>query len=947
MRLPVPPRILGCSYERRDGDVLGGSSRPSLLIALTFLLILWPAISSAQSYFGKNKVQYESREWFILRTPHTEIFYYPEEEGLAREVAAIAESTCAEFDTTFNMTLEKPIPILLYAAHQHFQQTNAARGLISEGVGGLTELIKGRVILPHTGSRHRLVWVTRHELGHAYMLAKLSQVLRDNKKYRYGMPPLWFIEGLAEFVSTTWDSQAEGLLQDAVVSNLALPMTESGPITGSVLMYKEGQSFLLFLAEKYSRRHVMDLLENWWREDSFEKVFQYTFDRSLRELDVEWFAELRRQYYPYISEAYWTDEAARQITDGMSYDLAPTVYDADSDSSYRFFYLSANNGATDLKLGKVCGNEVDTEKLLRGGFSSKFESFHLFRSQLGVSTSGLVALVAQGGGRDVLHIYDGKSKDLLHTLAPKGLIGLSSPTWMPEDSAVVVVGQRRNGQMDLFRVRAADGSMVELTDDPYDDQDPSADPLGNRIVFASDRDGGKAGYYHLYELDLVTGESRRLTSGSWSDRDPMWSPDGSQVIFRSDRNRISNLFLWKEGEVKQISNFLGPVQSPSWLPDGRSILFAGQSRLMFHIYQMEVPHEEEGWAFESTDLEILPWPEIVRSEAKPEPYTRRMGLDIAQNGVALDPSLGAAGAGQFALTDMLGNESIYFFLANDSESLGSFLDGMEVGVSYFNQAHRMNYGIGLFRLTRMYDPALDLVRRERRVGGSLTASYPLSKFNRIEGSFVLRYAQDHLLRNAGFVDVWLASNFLNYVHDNTRWTHMGPTGGMRWNLGGGYTRDMTTGLGDFFTLRTDFRRYVEPITSVVSATRLLAQSSFGDDPQRSYLGGRFDLRGWPRRSLQGHHAFLFQQEFRFPLWHSLTLGVPSTWTFPPIYGAIFGDVGIAGDRQIRWNSAGSVGAGMYIGGGYYPAMRLDFIRRFDFQSFQNDTMVRFSFMFMY
>jgi hypothetical protein len=233
------------------------------------------------------------------------------------------------------------------------------------------------------------------------------------------------------------------------------------------------------------------------------------------------------------------------------------------------------------------------------------------------------------------------------------------------------------------------------------------------------------------------------------------------------------------------------------------------------------------------------------------------------------------------------------------------------------------------------------------VGGSLTASYPLSKFNRIEGSFVLRYAQDHLVRRAGFVDVWLASNFLTYVHDNTRWTHMGPTGGMRWNLGGGYTRDMTTGLGDFFTLRTDLRRYLEPIHSVVSASRLTVQSSFGNDPQRSYLGGRFDLRGWSRRSLSGYHAFLFQQEFRFPLWHSLTLGVPSTWTFPRIYGALFADVGIAGDRSRRLTSAGSLGAGFYIGGGYYPAIRLDFIRRFNEAGIHQDTVVHFSMMFLY
>ena len=47
---------------------------------------------------------------------------------------------------------QAPIPILLYSAHHLFQQTNATPGLISESTGGLTELIKGRVLMPHTGS---------------------------------------------------------------------------------------------------------------------------------------------------------------------------------------------------------------------------------------------------------------------------------------------------------------------------------------------------------------------------------------------------------------------------------------------------------------------------------------------------------------------------------------------------------------------------------------------------------------------------------------------------------------------------------------------------------------------------------------------------------------------------------------------------------------------------
>ena len=42
-------------------------------------------------------------------------------------------------------------PLILYAAHPHFEQTNAIGGTIGEGTGGVTESIRRRVILPLGG----------------------------------------------------------------------------------------------------------------------------------------------------------------------------------------------------------------------------------------------------------------------------------------------------------------------------------------------------------------------------------------------------------------------------------------------------------------------------------------------------------------------------------------------------------------------------------------------------------------------------------------------------------------------------------------------------------------------------------------------------------------------------------------------------------------------------
>src|SRR5206468_4972493 len=130
-----------------------------------------------------------------------------------------------------------------------------------------------------------------------------------------------------------------------------------------------------------------------------------------------------------------------------------------------------------------------------------------------------------------------------------------------------------------------------------------------------------------------------------------------------------------------------------------------------------------------------------------------------------------------ALSDMLGNEQLYLFLANDSDRFGNFWDGFELGVTYINRAQRLNWGVGVFRLTELYDIDLDQVRREKRLGFLGLASYPISKFTRIESSVLVRHASDHLLRSGFARDADLVSNYLAFVHDNSRWTEMGPAGG--------------------------------------------------------------------------------------------------------------------------------------------------------------------------
>ena len=46
---------------------------------------------SPAQYFGRNKVQYRTFDFRVLKTPHFDIYFYPEEEAAARDAARMAE----------------------------------------------------------------------------------------------------------------------------------------------------------------------------------------------------------------------------------------------------------------------------------------------------------------------------------------------------------------------------------------------------------------------------------------------------------------------------------------------------------------------------------------------------------------------------------------------------------------------------------------------------------------------------------------------------------------------------------------------------------------------------------------------------------------------------------------------------------------------------------------
>lgn len=169
--------------------------------------------------FGKNKVQYRVFDWSFIQSPHFDIYFYGEGQSLAEFTSEVAEDAYRQISRHLNWDLRRRVSIVVYNSHNDFQQTNVTYSYMPEGVGGVTELFKNRVVIPFEGSYEQFRHVIHHELVHAMINdmvfgGSVQSAMVNRVRLRI---PLWMNEGLAEYLSMGWDTQADMIIRDVAV----------------------------------------------------------------------------------------------------------------------------------------------------------------------------------------------------------------------------------------------------------------------------------------------------------------------------------------------------------------------------------------------------------------------------------------------------------------------------------------------------------------------------------------------------------------------------------------------------------------------------------------------------------------------------------------------------------------------------------------------------------
>jgi Tol biopolymer transport system component len=609
--------------------------RAGALLALC--LILLPGRAGAQT-FGKNKIQYKMFNWEVLSSPHFDVYFYQGERRLAEDVVAIAERANLKLSSDLDHRLARKIPILVYNSHNDFSQTNLTDELVDEAVGGFTEALKNRVVIPFTGSHEELRHVVVHELTHAFMF----DILYGNSFQsffggsNFVNVPLWLAEGLAEWESLGMEPGCEQFMRDGIIHDYIIPLQYE---PGGYLVYKQGQSVMSFLVRRYGREKLAELVRRLRTYRSSDRALERVLGVTAKKLSEDWTKDLKKQYWPQVATLDDPERFARRLTDHEKDHSNLNTSPAISPDGSQVAYLSDRRVYTDLYLMSALDGKM-LKRLVHTSQSRQFENIPSFRSSLSWSPDGkLLAFVAKSAGSDLIYLYDVQRSEVVRELR-YDFDGVSYPAFAPDGRWLAFEGLK-DGRNDVYLVPVEGGDPKRLTDDDFDEKDLVFGPDGN-LTFASDRHApvdreathlpGSPGTYGIYTLSPDGGAVREVLYTGHDDASPAWSPDGRLLAFVSQREHGQDLYLFRPADstVTQVTQLIGGIYSVSWSRSGDRLVFSALNKGAWDVFASREPlgadsalarlrTGSQAQSFRLADFALRPAPALAAATPVPAP----------------------------------------------------------------------------------------------------------------------------------------------------------------------------------------------------------------------------------------------------------------------------------------------------------------------------------------
>jgi hypothetical protein len=463
-----------------------------LLFLFACISLLWSYTSNAQVStveFGKNRVQYQKFNWKYYQTENFNTYFSQDGLGLGKYVAQIAEDQLPGLEEFVEYGLQRRTNIVVYNNFDEMQQANIGLGIEWQNTGGITKLVNNKMLVFFDGNHDNL----RRQIRQGIARVLVENILFGDDLGEFAANqalldlPKWLTDGYIAYAAENWSPELDDDLRGTMLQ---------GEFTNFYqFAFKKpdlaGHSFWKYIADKYGKSKTTYLLY-------LSRVYR-NLNSASQKVAKKKFKEILKDFMLEVPQAYYKDLRGRRNTPKGQLSISEVIGKKDFirfnanplPRSFTYAVVEFKKGVYSVVLME---NFVSRKVLVKFGTLSREDEKNPNYPILAWDGKGTrLAVIYSQGGKLKLFVYDLNTRVKMIQQELPMFDQVQDMKYML-DANTLLLSAIRSGQTDIYTYKLDKQSFEQVTNDIYDDLDPSfvAFPNKTGIIYASNRPSAQA-----------------------------------------------------------------------------------------------------------------------------------------------------------------------------------------------------------------------------------------------------------------------------------------------------------------------------------------------------------------------------------------------------------------------------------------------------------------------
>lgn len=455
------------------------------------LLLCLPLAINAQVSaveFGKNRVQYKKFKWKVYEGKNFSTYVTQGGTELGSFVSQMAEEELGSIETFMETNLRNRTNIFVYNSYDEYKQSNIGLGSELQSINGVTVFPNNKLVVYFDGNHSHLKTQIRYGIAQSLMNnllfgADVGEVAGNQALLDL---PKWLTDGYVSYVAESWSTERDDDLKNAMLNGDYKNFYHF--VFGNPKL--AGHSFWYYIAEKYKPENVTYFLYLARLNKSLNVASQKVCKKKIKEVLKDFMEYEQDKYYADIRRRRNAPKGsiiADENTDKVDY----FRFNANPNPKNKnYVVVEFHKGFYSIKYYE----DYEPTTIMRKGIRTLKGDINPNYPIIAWDVKGTKFLcIYWEAGKTKMFVYDVVSKFKRDRQDIAGFDQILDANYML-DGNTIVLSATKNGHSDIYTYKISDQKITQITNDVYDDLNPTLVNFPNRtgFIFSSNRPGVNA-----------------------------------------------------------------------------------------------------------------------------------------------------------------------------------------------------------------------------------------------------------------------------------------------------------------------------------------------------------------------------------------------------------------------------------------------------------------------